>query len=75
MYRVEVIVIDDSLPQVGMDRPEVVKSLSVGSTYNKRDLAEKYAKRIAEWAFVNEHRITGKRQQREDLYDGTKTEG
>lgn len=47
MYRVEISVIDDGVPQVGMDRPEVVKALSVGSTYPTQDLAEKDARGMA----------------------------
>ena len=61
-YHVEILVIDDTVPQVGMDRPEVVKAISVGSSYTKRDIAEKYARRVAELANISESRITGKRR-------------
>jgi hypothetical protein len=60
MYRVEVHVVDDDQPMVDGDDPRTVKTFSVGSTYKKLDLAQKFALRISECANVNEPKWTGK---------------
>ena len=61
MYRVEIHVVDDSVPTVGEDDPRTVKVFEVGHAYRKLALANKLALRSAEIINVSEPRITGKR--------------
>lgn len=63
MFRVEVRVVDDSVPAVGMDDPRTVRTYEVGSAYKKLAIAERLALRSAEIINVNEPRITGKRRK------------
>jgi hypothetical protein len=65
MFRVEIRVVDDLVPAVGGDDPRTVKTFEVGCSYNKRDIAERFALRVAELANLNEPRITGKGQARQ----------
>lgn len=48
-YHIEVIVVDDSVPIVGGDRPEIIQSIRIGSTYTKREDATWLARECVEW--------------------------
>lgn len=39
-YHIEIHVIDDTVPQVGMDRPEVTRTVTLPVTFLDKDLAE-----------------------------------
>ncbi len=59
-YRVEVIVIDDAVPLVASDRPEVVMALSVSGSYRTLALVRRIAQRVASWGAANEKSLVEK---------------